>query len=287
MSGTERIARDHPVGRSSEATRAVPVAGLFALAGLLVGNTLAGPLGIGVIDYPLTPTMLNQLTGLEVVTVVLVAPALVVAGLLALAGRSAAPLIAFGPCSYAAYMFVQYVLGPEYDHYSFAVLVHLAIAVLAGVLAIWCWTTAASLVLPPSSPARRRQRAGWLGFLAVFVLLRYTGALTGAVDGTAIPAEFGADRTFYWSIVLLDLGVVVPATVAAALLQLRSGRLASQAYYAVVGWFALVPPSVAAMAVVMLARDDLHASAATVALLSAASVVFAVPAVLAVRDLRA
>lgn len=48
-----------------------------------------------------------------------------------------------------------------------------------------------------------------------------------------------------------------------------------RALYAVVGWFALVPPSVAAMAAVMWAKDDPNASLPTVLLLSAASVAFA------------
>ena len=55
-------------------------------------------------------------------TVLLVAPAAALAGILSLRGHPAGPLLALGPAAYAAYMFVQYVLGPEYDHYSLAVL---------------------------------------------------------------------------------------------------------------------------------------------------------------------
>jgi non-ribosomal peptide synthetase component F len=44
--------------------------------------------------------------------------------------------------------------------------------------------------------------------------------------------------------------------------------------HAVVGWFALVPPSVAAMAVVMWARNDPHASVPTALMLSVVSVAF-------------
>ena len=69
-------------------------------------------------------------------------------------------------------------------------------------------------------------------------------------------AEFADSPAFYWSIVLLDLGVVVPATLLAAAAVHRRQRLGQHAstcfsdilgnrldHYAVIGWFAMVPPS--------------------------------------------
>ena len=114
---------------------------------------------------------------------------------------------------------------------------------------------------------------------AGFVLLRYAGSLTGAVDGAPIGAEFEDARTFFWSIYLLDLAVVVAATLVTARQSWRGTEAGRRGVAAVVGWFALVPPSVAAMALVMLARNDPHASAGTVVLLTAASLVFASVAV--------
>jgi hypothetical protein len=67
----------------------------------------------------------------------------------------------------------------------------------------------------------------------------------------------------------------VPATVTTAVALWMGRPVAERAEYAVLGWFALVPPSVAAMAGVMLARDDEHASWPTFLLLSAASLLFA------------
>ena len=91
---------------------------VLALAAGLLLNTIAGPLLLEWIDYPITETMVNQLIGLELVTTFLVVPVLTVAGVLALRGHPAAPLVAIGPAAYTAYMFVQYVLGPEYATYS-------------------------------------------------------------------------------------------------------------------------------------------------------------------------
>jgi hypothetical protein len=162
---------------------------------------------------------------------------------------------------------------------------HVAITSLAAVLTLRCWSLALRVPLPPSSQTARRRRAAWLLFLGAFVLMRYLPGLLGAATGERIPPEFLDSRTFYWSIFLLDLAGVVPAALIAAVAVLRRAPAGQHAYYAVVGWFALVPPSVAAMAAVMVVRDDPHASLGTLLLLSAASAAFAVPAVLAARQL--
>ena len=84
---------------------------------------------------------------------------------------------------------------------------------------------------------------------------------------------------FFWSIALLDLGVLLPATVATCVGLVRGARWAPKAMYLVAGWFGLVGPAVAAMAVVMAANDDPNASGANVAVMSALGVAFALVAV--------
>jgi hypothetical protein len=247
---------------------------LVVLAGLLVLNGLLGPLLGGVVDYPISESITNQLLGLEVVTLMLVVPWLGIAGALALRQDPRAPLLALGPTSYTAYMFVQYVVGPEYGVYSWAVLFHVAIFTLAGGLVLTAWARAQREAAPPLTVLQRRRISVVLLALAAFVLLRYLPAFVGAASREPIAAEFREARTFFWSIVLLDLGVVVPVTVAAAVALLCGSDVGQRALYGVVGWFALVPPSVTAMAAVMLARDDPHASVPTLLLLSVATVVF-------------
>ena len=58
-----------------------------ALAASLTLNTLLGPLGLGVFDYDLDRTLDNQLLGLELVTVGLVVPALLLGAVLIARGR--------------------------------------------------------------------------------------------------------------------------------------------------------------------------------------------------------
>jgi hypothetical protein len=263
-------------GLSTGASRASSAFGwsLVALAGMLVLNSLIGPLLLGVVEYPISGSMTNQLLGLEVVTLVLVVPWTAIAGVLALRQDGRAPLLALGPTSYTAYMFVQYVVGPEYAAYSWMVLFHVAIFALSGGLALMAWSRAQLEPVPPISDRQRHRLSFVLMGLAAFVLLRYLPAFAGAIGQEPIAAEFREARTFFWSIVLLDLGVVVPLTAAAAVALLRGTSRGHRALYGVVGWFALVPPSVTAMAAVMLVRDDPHASVSTLVLLAVATLVF-------------
>ena len=89
---------------------------LLALAGCLVALSALGPLIGDVIEWRINAIMLNQLYGLDAVSLLVVTPTALVAGLAALRGRRAGPLLGFGPAAYTAYMVPQYVLGPDYAH---------------------------------------------------------------------------------------------------------------------------------------------------------------------------
>jgi hypothetical protein len=246
-------------------------AGLFILAAALIVNAALGPLGTGMIRYPITGTLLNQTIGLEAVTVGLVVPLMLIAGLLALRGHDAAPLLGFGPAAFSAYMYVQYVLGPEYDRYTGTVLMHTGIFALSGALTVGAWVRASRQSLPHLTTRRRRVYGVLLLVLGAFIVGRY---LPVVFDG-ALPPEFAQARTFFWSIFLLDLGVVVPATFAAGIGLLRGARGAHPALYALMGWYALVPASVAAMSATMVINDDPHALRGQALMLSMVAVLFA------------
>jgi hypothetical protein len=148
--------------------------------------------------------------------------------------------------------------------------------VLAGGSMLWSWSLARRVPFVPLAPKLGTRYGLLLIALACFVLLRYSGAVLGSFEGAEIEPEFADERTFFWSILLLDLGVVVPCTIAGGVSLMRHTAVGHRALYAVVGWFALVPPSVASMALVMWVRDDPHASLPTVLLLSAVTVAFGI-----------
>jgi hypothetical protein len=85
--------------RTDADTRTPPAFGvlLLLLAAALLVNSPIGPLGLDLVDYPITKTLQNQLIGLEVVTLVLVVPWCGYAGIRVLRAEPGSALLAFGP----------------------------------------------------------------------------------------------------------------------------------------------------------------------------------------------
>ncbi len=70
--------------------------------------------------------------------------------------------------------------------------------------------------------------------MALFVVSRWSGVFSGAIDGDPVPAAT-TDVSMMWSVGLLDLGIVVPLRVATAI------SLAARRYAA--STVAIRPPS--------------------------------------------
>jgi hypothetical protein len=146
--------------------------------------------------------------------------------------------------------------------------------VLSGVVAIGSWSTADAANWPMMTTRLARRQANVMLVLAGFIVSRYLPAIAGSWNQAAIAPEFAREPGMFWSILTLDLGVVVPATVYASVALRRGSPAAAKAVYAVLGWFALVPPSVAAMALVMVLNHDPNGSVGQVVVFAAATAVF-------------
>jgi hypothetical protein len=129
--------------------------------------------------------------------------------------------------------------------------------------------------------ARRGREAGArlvLPALAFLAFVRYLPALVDAAADTQ-DAGYLAGPTFFWTIALLDLGVFLPATVAACWGLVRGTAWRSSALYLIAGWFGLVGPAVAAMGVAMYLREDPNASLAGAVFMAVLGAAFAALAV--------
>ena len=261
-------------------------AALGALAACLALIAVLGPLVTGVVQYRYTVSMVNQAVGLDAFALVVVAPLSVVAAVLAAWRHPAAPLLALAPAGFAVYMLPQYFLGPEYltlaGNGERAFLLFLGTFVLSSAVLLGSWSAARA----PVWPDRLWRRRAWLLLaLAVFVvggLYLSNGFLHAMRDfpdfiaERAATSEYDEHPTAYWLVAFLDLGIVVPLTVATAVGLLRRRDWAARAFYALLGWYAAVPGSVAAMSLTMLGRDDPAASAGRAVVFTVAAVVFLV-----------
>jgi hypothetical protein len=236
-------------------------AALIALAATLLALSVLGPVVAGVIDYRISEEfIMSQLLALDAVGLVLVAPLAALAGALALRGHPAWPLVAVGPAIYVAYMVPQYVLGPDYlahsgNNEAFFPL-FLGAFVLALIVAVRAWTTIDPGAVRTSARAERLVARVLLPVAAFVVFIRYLPLLADVMSPQPTSEEYLAGPAFGWTITLLDLGIALPATVAAIVGFAKGAAWARKALYAVVSWFALVGVAVGAMAVAMYIRDD-------------------------------
>lgn len=237
---------------------------LWALGTGLALNSVLGPLALEVIRYPFSDSLLYQGIGLDFVSLVVVVPLAVVAGLFTLRGRTSGPAMALGIGAYAAYMAIQYVVGPEYleltGNSERFFLLHLGLLVLGLVTAAVAWSVADVGGLPPAS---ERGRALWGALMltaGALLLVRYAPAIGELTAGEPALPAFRENPTSFLLIATLDLGVFLPAAAASGLGLRRGHGWARKGLHLVLGWLALVGLAVGAMSVTMWSRGDPAAS---------------------------
>ncbi len=265
---TARLERDVAAGAAEDRRLQWLGFGLIGLGVAIAANSLLGPLVFDAIDYPVSESMRNQTIGLDLANLLVVAPLSVLVGLLALRGSQVAPLLTLGPASYAAYMFAQYVAGPDHLVYRRVLLLQLAVFVAGWALVALAWS---HLDAENARPADRRH-AYVLWAMAGFVLLRYLPGIAGSLTEQPLPAEAAADPAMYWLIVLMDLGIFVPTAVVAGWAVLRRSAEAWHVLRGCVAWFTLTTIAVGVMSATMLVKDDPSASAAQLGMFAALGV---------------
>lgn len=263
---------------------------LYVLAAGLAANSLLGPLVTEVIEYRFSETLINQGIGLDVVAMFGAVPAAILAAILVHRGHPAGRVLAFIPTTFAVYMAPQYVVGPEYldlpgNNEQFF-LFHLELFVLAIIGLLLAWNSIDRDTLRPATRTSDFRRS-WVmfGVVAFIGIGRWLPALVDLTSGDPTIADFLENPTSFLLIGMLDLGVVTPAGIAAGIALRRGATWARKAAYAVIGWFALVPAAVAAIAIVMQINDDAFASIGLTALFSIAAIVFTAGAVLLYRPM--
>lgn len=245
----------------------------------LAANALLGPLALEVIKYRFSRTLINQGIGLDAVALFAVFPVAVLAGVLMWRARHAGLILAFVPATFAAYMLPQYAIGPDYltrpGNNERFFLFHIALFVLALLVLLFSWNAVEDERLRPQSRPSDRVRAMVLFAVAGFILVgRWLPALVELVQGSPTLADFRENPTSFLLIGWIDLGVVVPAAIAGGIGLLRGSRWARKASYCVIGWFALVPASIAAMTITMQINGDPQANTTTMWVFTVAAAVF-------------
>lgn len=234
--------------------------GCVALGIGVAASSLLGPLALRVIEYRTAATGLNQLKGADLASLVAVAPLAVTAGVLWWQRHPLAPIVSLAPSAYAAYTFTQAILGEDYGRYEgnneLFFPLHLALVVLGGALALRSWSAIDGDSLPWPSPRLTKTAAFTLLGSAIFLMLGLHVPGLAAVWRGEPPVEYVDAPAAFWTVKLMDLGIIVPAAIATGVGLLRGSRTALKGAYGLSGVFALIGASVTAMAIVMQVSDD-------------------------------
>ena len=226
---------------------------------------LLGPLVSDVIAYHVIDDVLNQVMGGDAIGLVLVAPTAIAAGVLMIRGHRAGPVVALAPAGYGIYTYTQLALGGEFavqpGNSERFFLLFLFLFILGAWVFIGASRFVDDTVLPEPSGRVRTTAVTVLFLVAGFLAFGlHAPGLIDVLGGEPFDVDYTQSPTVFWIVKLMDLGIVVPAAIAAAIGLLRGASWAGKVMYAVIGWGALLGSAVAGMAVVMQVNDDPAAS---------------------------
>jgi hypothetical protein len=186
---TSSSSSGNPVAHAPRCSRehGALAAGLVAIGIGLVTVALLGPFGTGVINYHVTETLRNQTVGLDVVSLLVVAPLSLLAALLVARRRLGGAALALGIGAYTSYMLVQYILGPEYERLpgnnERLFPLYLTLFALGWIVALVAWNALDVERLPQR---RRRDRGVGRVVLPLLALLAFGRYLPALADWDAL-----------------------------------------------------------------------------------------------------
>ncbi len=253
--------------------------GSMALGIGIAVSAVLGPLVLKVITFRTSDHLENQFVGGEVVSLAVVAPLAITAGVLWLRGHRLAPPLALGPALYSVYTYTTAVLGQEYSRYDGNVekFFPLYAGLVAGgaVIAVYAWSRLGDMDVPVLSDGLRRTLAGIFLGLGSFFALAWAQQIRLVLAGSP-PAEYQEGPTLFWLIKLLDFGFMIPLLLATGVGLVRRAPAAIKAAYGLATFATCLAASIAGMAVVMEVKGDPSAEPAMLVGLIPATVGLAV-----------
>lgn len=250
-------------GVTATSRRAIAGWASLALGAGIAVSAMLGPLVLKVIQFRTSDNAENQFVGGEVVSLGIVAPALIVAGVMWRRGHRLAPALAFGPALYAVYTYVTAVIGQDYARYPGNVekFFPLYAALVAGgtVIAALAAGDLAGSEGPVPSDRLRRFTAGLFMTIGGFFALAWAAQIRLVYIGQP-PTEYQEDPTLFWLIKLLDLGFVIPALIGTGIGLLRQHPVAIKAAPGMAAFATCMAAAIAGMAIAMEVKGDPAAS---------------------------
>jgi len=234
-------------------TTDLPLAALLvAEGGLMATSALLGPLVLDVLHYRTSASGLDQIRGTDLTALVVVAPLCIWIGRLARDGHPAASVLALAPAGYGGYVWTQLLVGSEWGRLPGNVewFAPLLLGVVGTGVAVVVRATRSLRSQVPLRWSRRLERATGVLMLAVagFVVLGiHASSLVDALGSAPVGVGLLETPNAFWVVKAMDLGLIVPASLLIGGGLLKGRPWARTPAAAVLGGYALLGWSVAAM----------------------------------------
>jgi hypothetical protein len=229
------------------------LAGLLVAEGALVATSaVLGPLLLDVLHYRTSASGLDQIRGSDLAALALTAPLCVWVAKLARDGHHAAPVLALAPAGFSVYIWTQLLVGSEWGRLPGNVewFSPLLLGVVGVGIAVAVRATRALRARPPLPWNRRQERATGVLLLVVagFVVVGiHLSELIDALRDHPVGAGLLTTPNAFWVVKAMDLGLIAPASLLMGIGLLRRRSWARAPAAAVLGGYALLGWSVAAM----------------------------------------
>jgi hypothetical protein len=229
------------------------LAGLLVAQGaLVVTSSVLGPLVLDVLHYRTSASGLDQIRGSDLAALAVMAPLCVWIGTLARDGHPAAPLLALAPAGFSVYIWTQLLFGSEFGRLPGNVewFAPLLLAVVGVGMAVAVRATRALRAQPRLRWSRRMERATGVLMLVVagFVVVGiHLSDLIDALRDHPVGVGLLTTPNAFWVVKAMDLGLIAPASLLMGIGLLRRRSWARAPASAVLGGYALLGWSVAAM----------------------------------------
>jgi hypothetical protein len=238
---------------------------LLAQGALVVTSSVLGPLVLDVLHYRTSASGLDQIRGSDLAALAVMAPLCVWVGKLAWDGHPAAPLLALAPAGFSVYIWSQLLLGSEWGRLPGNVewFAPLLLGVVGVGVAVAVRATRALRAQPGLRWSRRMERATGVlmlvvaGFVVVGIHLR---DLVDALQDHPVGVALLSTPNAFWVVKAMDLGIIAPASLLMGIGLLRRRSWARAPAAAVLGGYALLGWSVAAMGWSMVRAGAVDAS---------------------------
>ena len=249
--------------------------GSIALGFGIAVSAILGPLVLNVVKFRTSPNIEHQFVGGEVVSLAVVAPLAITAGVLWLRDLRVAAPLALGPAIYAVYTYTTVIAGQEYARYDGNVekFFPLYAGLVAGgaAIAACAWGRLNETAAPVPSDGLRWTMAGIFAGVGGFFALAWAQQIRLVYAGSP-PVEYAEGSTLFWTIKLLDFGFLIPVLIATGVGLARQHPTAIRAACGLATFVTCLAGSIAGMAVVMQVKGDPSAEPVMLAVVAPATV---------------